>query len=94
MLHQPHQSLGLGYRFPFLIKSTTSIHIPHYNLNHSPVHMMDTVIYNNMQLKANAMHRKYAHQYEYPQSGPEEANENMSDIQAESTDTASDMSSD
>ena len=59
----------------------------------SSVHMMDTVIYNNMQLKVNAMHRKYAHQYEHPQSQPEEEDENMS-IQAESTDNASDMSSD
>jgi len=60
----------------------------------SSVHMMDTVIYNNMQLKVYAMHRKYAHRYEYPQSEPAEENDNMSDIQAESTDNASDMSSD
>jgi len=66
------------------------------------VHMMDNVIYiyiyiyNNMPLKFNAMHRKYAHQNEYPQSEPDEENDNMSNegIPAESTDNASDMSSD
>lgn len=57
---------------------------------------MDNVIYNNMQLKINAMHRKYARQYEYPQSEAEEEDDNMSnaDIPAESMDNASDMSSD
>ena len=59
---------------------------------------MDTVIYNNMQLKVNAMHRKYAHQYEYPQSDTEEEenDDNMSNmhIHAESPDNASDLSSD
>ena len=50
-----------------------------------------------MQLKVNAMHRKYAHQYEYPQSDPEEEDEDNTpeaEIPAESTDNASDMSSD
>ena len=61
---------------------------------------MDNVIYNNIQLKVNAMHRKYAHQHEYPESEHDseeeeiDDNESNNNIQAESTDNASDMSSD
>lgn len=61
---------------------------------------MDTVIYNNIQLKVNAMHRKDAHQHEYTVSDHNSEEEELDDnacnhnTQAESTDNASDMSSD
>jgi len=64
------------------------------------VHLIDTVIYNNMQMKVNAMHKKYAQQYEHPESehnsDEAEEDENASDAnnEAESPDNASDMSSD
>ena len=53
-----------------------------------------------MQLKVNAMHRKFAHQHEYRvsehNSEEEELDDNASNynIQTESTDNASDLSSD